>query len=470
MPFWITKDKDANVSVDGDAQELVQLLSGHSWDELLQENNFPSTKPLVNLTIRGLSFMEDSSQSVEQVRELVDILLRRTVARCPLHTIRSMDLKFSRSMALQHPRMGWRDIDSGIIDGCTISRFAELCQLLEDLPLNITRFSFFEVKRFHPHLRAMILFSLSKNRHLEHFSMDGYESTQILPNQIIPRNPLLRLELYHCHIGNEEASILMRAAFNGKTSKIQCLSLANACVTVLDPEAIALLRSNTHLKHLELSDNRFGDAGAALIADALTVNKRLTHLDMNWCDIGDNGYIAIASALQVNNTLQKLELRTAGNYWDQEWNEYRRPWCKVACNLSEASVRAFVAAFGINRTLQSFTTDEGELSRQLVQLTRQYLLPLNVVSYRGRTNDGGTTDIRGHNFILKFHEICRELREGAIHDDTASFRWILPLLGCKHLLAKRTVLFLMLRQRAEVASKSVLQSHTTPPPFKKTKR
>jgi Ran GTPase-activating protein (RanGAP) involved in mRNA processing and transport len=67
------------------------------------------------------------------------------------------------------------------------------------------------------------------------------------------------------------------------------------------------LKSNTHLLHLDISNNYIGDSGAVYLADAIK-HTRLTTLNVRNNFIGDSGGMAIAKALK-NSTLCRIYLK-----------------------------------------------------------------------------------------------------------------------------------------------------------------
>jgi Ran GTPase-activating protein (RanGAP) involved in mRNA processing and transport len=56
------------------------------------------------------------------------------------------------------------------------------------------------------------------------------------------------------------------------------------------------------------TNNKVGDEGVKVLADALSTNQCLEILSLGYNEISDEGVIAIAVALRVNNTLKNLTL------------------------------------------------------------------------------------------------------------------------------------------------------------------
>ena len=65
-----------------------------------------------------------------------------------------------------------------------------------------------------------------------------------------------------------------------------------------------LLKSNTSVTHLTLSENSIGEEGGKAIGKALTSNTCVTHLDLRHNSIGAEGGKALLSSL--NATLEHL--------------------------------------------------------------------------------------------------------------------------------------------------------------------
>ena len=100
---------------------------------------------------------------------------------------------------------------------------------------------------------------------------------------------------------------------------------------------------------LDISGNRIGDKGIALISTALQTNTTMTKLDINECNMSDDGAESLARALTVNMTLQELEV--GYNYI-----------------ISDTGIAHIATALRTNNTLKKLvigrksTTDEGALS------------------------------------------------------------------------------------------------------------
>nr|XP_055062409.1 LOW QUALITY PROTEIN: NACHT, LRR and PYD domains-containing protein 12-like [Misgurnus anguillicaudatus] len=94
---------------------------------------------------------------------------------------------------------------------------------------------------------------------------------------------------------------------NCKLEKLKLL-----CCDVTDEGCAALasaLRSNSHLRDLDLTYNKLSDSGVKLICDGLkNPNCKLEKLKLCCCGVTDEGCAALASALRSNTHLRDLDL------------------------------------------------------------------------------------------------------------------------------------------------------------------
>ena len=115
------------------------------------------------------------------------------------------------------------------------------------------------------------------------------------------------LDLSDNSIGDEGASSLSEA-LRVNTS---LTSLHLSCNSIGGEGASSLseaLRVNTSLTSLHLSCNSIGGEGASSLSEALRVNTSLTSLHLTWNSIGDEGASSLSEALRVNTSLTSLHL------------------------------------------------------------------------------------------------------------------------------------------------------------------
>ena len=137
-----------------------------------------------------------------------------------------------------------------------------------------------------------------------------------------------RVNLYHCCMNDHSFGLMM-----GELSKHAEAGPAGALLGVTE---------------LNISSNKIGDKGIALISAALQTNTTMTELNISGCNISDDGAESLARALTVNKTLQELN---------------------VSCNnISDTGIAHIPTALRTNNTLKKLligggtTTDEGALS------------------------------------------------------------------------------------------------------------
>ncbi|KAG1955946.1 NACHT, LRR and PYD domains-containing protein 12-like [Pimephales promelas] len=84
-----------------------------------------------------------------------------------------------------------------------------------------------------------------------------------------------------------------------------CKITAEGCAALT-----SALRSNSHLRELDLSENIIGGKGVALLSDGLKdPHCKLEKLGLRYCEITDEGCAALTSALRSNSHLRELDLR-----------------------------------------------------------------------------------------------------------------------------------------------------------------
>ena len=139
----------------------------------------------------------------------------------------------------------------------------------------------------------------------------------------------LSVDLYHCGINDHSFGLMM-----GELSKQAEACLADALHGVTE---------------LNISFNKIGDKGIALISAALQTNTTMTKVDIAGCNMSDDGAESLARALTVNKTLKILDVR---------YNDI----------ISDTGIAHISTALSTNNTLKKLSiggetaTDEGALS------------------------------------------------------------------------------------------------------------
>nr|XP_021326705.1 uncharacterized protein LOC568664 isoform X10 [Danio rerio] len=130
---------------------------------------------------------------------------------------------------------------------------------------------------------------------------------------IVGKNPLLlkELNLSDRELGDTRVNQLS-ALLQDKHCKLNTLILSKCGVTVESCSALAtVLRSETSLKELDMSNNNLQESGVKKLQSGLkNTNCTLEKLSLSDCSISEEGYKALASALRSNPShLIELDLR-----------------------------------------------------------------------------------------------------------------------------------------------------------------
>ncbi|XP_050984919.1 NACHT, LRR and PYD domains-containing protein 12 isoform X3 [Labeo rohita] len=103
---------------------------------------------------------------------------------------------------------------------------------------------------------------------------------------------------------------LLSAGLENPLCKLQILKLERCAITVEGCAALAFaLKSNPHLRQLDLTWNHLGDSGVTLLSAGLENSYcKLEILRLSYCGVTDEGCAALASALRSNPHLRQLDL------------------------------------------------------------------------------------------------------------------------------------------------------------------
>ncbi|XP_026110148.1 NLR family CARD domain-containing protein 3-like [Carassius auratus] len=132
---------------------------------------------------------------------------------------------------------------------------------------------------------------------------------------IVGKNPLLlrELNLSECELGDTRLNQIA-ALLQDKHCTLKTLKLCNCGLTEESCLVLAtVLRSNSSLKELDMSNNNLQDSGVKKLQSGLEdTNCTLTKLSLSDCSITEEGYKALALALRSNPS-HMIELDLTGN-------------------------------------------------------------------------------------------------------------------------------------------------------------
>ncbi|XP_067260689.1 ribonuclease inhibitor-like isoform X2 [Chanodichthys erythropterus] len=201
---------------------------------------------------------------------------------------------------------------------------------------------------------AALTSALRSNSHLREVDLSenkiGDEGLTLLSDGLkYPHCKLEKLKLYDCNIADEG-----------------CAALTSA------------LRSDSHLRELNLSDNKIGDEGLTLLSDGLKdPHCKLEKLTLYDCNITSEGCAALTSVLRLNSHLKELGL-SQNKIGDEGLmllsDGLKDPHCKLEnlwlydCNITTESCAALASALRLNSHLREMNLSENKIRDQGVML------------------------------------------------------------------------------------------------------
>ncbi|XP_073716372.1 NACHT, LRR and PYD domains-containing protein 3 isoform X1 [Misgurnus anguillicaudatus] len=151
------------------------------------------------------------------------------------------------------------------------------------------------------------------------------EGCAALASALISNSHLRDLNLSYKQIRDSGVKLICDGLKN-PNCKLEILWLRYCDITDEGCAALAsALRSNTHLRDLDLCKNKqISDSGVKLICDGLkNPNCKMEKLKLRYCDVTDEGCAALASALRSNTHLRDLDL---------SYNNLRDSGVKLICD------------------------------------------------------------------------------------------------------------------------------------------
>ncbi|ROJ33222.1 NACHT, LRR and PYD domains-containing protein 3 [Anabarilius grahami] len=206
--------------------------------------------------------------------------------------------------------------------------------------------------RFSSSQWSAVVFVLLTSECLDEFKLKKYISTNQGQNHMSPDEVLQKL------LPVVEAS---RSA-----------ELSDCCITDEGCAALAsALRSNSHLRELDLTENKLGDGGLTLLSDGLKdPHCKLEKLRLNKSGVTAEGCAALASALRSNSHLRELDL-TENKIGDGGLtllsDGLKDPHCKLEkltlwnCNITDEGCAALASALRSNSHLRELDLTENKL-------------------------------------------------------------------------------------------------------------
>ncbi|XP_051729705.1 NACHT, LRR and PYD domains-containing protein 12-like isoform X1 [Ctenopharyngodon idella] len=191
------------------------------------------------------------------------------------------------------------------------------------------------------------------------------ESCAALASALRSNSHLRELDLTQNKIG-DKGLMLLSDGLKDPHCKLEKLWLFYCDITAKSCAALAsALRSNSHLRELDLSENKIGGAGLTLLSDGLKdPHCKLEKLKLNTCDITAEGCTALASALRSNAHLRELDLsvnKIGGRGLTLLSDGLKDPHCKLEklwffhCNITAEGCAALASALRSNSHLRELS-------------------------------------------------------------------------------------------------------------------
>ncbi|XP_048052028.1 NACHT, LRR and PYD domains-containing protein 12-like isoform X2 [Megalobrama amblycephala] len=197
------------------------------------------------------------------------------------------------------------------------------------------------------------------------------EGCAVLASALRSNSHLRELDLSNNIIGGE-GLMLLSDGLKDPHCKLEKLKLDQCNITAEGCAALAsAMRSNSHLRELNLSENKIRDKGLMLLSDGLKdPHCKLEKLKLSRCNITAEGCAALASALRSNSHLRELDL-TGNKIGDEGLTllsyGLKDPHCKLEklmlcrCNITDEGCAALASALRSNSHLRELDLSENKI-------------------------------------------------------------------------------------------------------------
>ncbi|XP_067260695.1 ribonuclease inhibitor-like isoform X6 [Chanodichthys erythropterus] len=204
------------------------------------------------------------------------------------------------------------------------------------------------------------------------------EGCAALTSALRSNSHLRELDLSDNKIGGEGLTLLSDG-LKDLHCKLEKLTLFDCNITTEGCAALtSALRSNSHLREVDLSENKIGDEGLTLLSDGLKYpHCKLEKLKLYDCNIADEGCAALTSALRSDSHLRELNL--SDNKIGDEGltllsDGLKDPHCKLekltlwGCNITAEGCDALTSALRSNSHLRELDLSENKIGDEGLML------------------------------------------------------------------------------------------------------
>ncbi|XP_048051933.1 NACHT, LRR and PYD domains-containing protein 12-like isoform X5 [Megalobrama amblycephala] len=213
------------------------------------------------------------------------------------------------------------------------------------------------------------------------------EGCAALASALRSNSHLRELDLFMNIIGDEGLTLLSDG-LKDPNCKLEILWLSRCKITAAGCASLtSALRSNSHLRELDLSMNKIGGRGLTRLSDGLKdPHCKLEKLKLIQCNITDKGCAALASALRSNSHLRELDL-TVNKIGDEGLmllsDGLMDPNCKLEklmlsqCNITAEGCAALVSALRSNSHLRELDLSMNKIGDEGLMLLSDGLKDLH---------------------------------------------------------------------------------------------